>query len=83
MRDMSALEETYWFALYQNEPWETNLRRDISLAQIAQLQFNANVKGDKRRKLTDFMPFFRKRATVDEDVSDKLKERFSLLMDKK
>lgn len=84
MREMSALEETYWVALYQLDPWGEH-RADIRSAQIAQLLFNQNVKPDKRRKLTDFMPFWRKRVTVEDpdEVSSKLKDRFSLLADKK
>lgn len=81
MRDMSALEETYWLALYRAEPWG-DLRADYRSAQIAQLLFNQNVKRDQRRQLSDFMPFFRKKATVDENVGDKLKDRFSKLIKK-
>ena len=79
---MLAAEETMLLAYYKEDPWGDH-RMDMGLGQIAQILFNQNVKQQDRKKLTDFMPFFRKKATVDENVDQKLKDRFSLLMGKK
>ena len=79
---MTAAEETAFMAYFREEPFGDH-RSDIMLAQIAQILWNANTsKRDSAKKLTDFLPFYKKRATVDDDVSDKIKERFSMLTGK-
>jgi len=81
-QQMTAAEETAFMAFYRDDPFGDH-RADIRSAQISQILWNANSgKRENARKLTDFLPFYKKRGKVDEDVSDKLKTRFSMLMEK-
>ena len=82
MREMSALEETYWQAYYQDDPFGDH-RADLRSAQITHMLHLVNSsKKSERKKLTDFLPFYRKKATVDEDVSTSILNRFKPLMDR-
>lgn len=77
---MTAAEETAFMAFYRDDPFGDH-RADIRSAQIVKMLWDVHSsKRDTKRKLTDFLPFYKKRGKVDEDVSDKLKERFSMLM---
>lgn len=78
---LMALEEIYWIAFDQEEPFGP-ARLELSLARIAQLIQNVNSKKQDRKPLTDFLPFYRKRAKVDENVDSKLLSVFSNLMKK-
>ena len=73
--DMSALEETYWMAYSQEEPFQAT-RTDAHLAQIAQLLFNTQVKKQDRRSLTDFMLFYRKKVKAQDDVDGGVRSFF-------
>ena len=46
-------------------------------------KFNQQVKKEHRRKLTDFLPFYKKPRKKDPDVAQKLRERFSMLAARK
>ena len=59
------------------------IRADIRTAQISQILFNQQVKKQDRKKLTDFLPFYRKKATVDENVDSKLLTAFGMIKGKK
>ena len=79
---MSAYEETAWAKLYEISPFG-DYRADVRSAQIAQLIYSANAPKQSRKKtLTDFMPFFRKRVTVDPDVNSNVRAFFGNLVDK-
>lgn len=79
---MLAAEETLLMSYYREDPWGDH-RADIRSAQVCQILWNSNCsKKENRKKITDFLPFYRKKATVDENVGDKLKDRFLSLMGK-
>ena len=69
-------------AHYRDDPWGES-RADIRSAQVSQILFNKEVKPQDRKKLTDFMPFYRKKATVDENVDTSLLQRFGMIKGKK
>ena len=75
MDRMTAAEETSWLAYYAEEPFGA-YRSDVMMAQIAQLLHNVNVKKDKQKKLTDFLPFYKKQIKEDPDVSTKVRDIF-------
>jgi len=68
---MTAAEETMWFAYHQDHPIGPD-RIEAHLAQIAQLLFNVNAKKQDRRKLTDFILFYRKQVKAPEDSADSI-----------
>jgi len=78
---MTAAEETHWQALFREEPFGYT-RSDMASAQIAQLLFNVNAKKQDRRKLTDFMLFYRKPSKVQENVADNVRSFFGKLVKK-
>ena len=81
MREMSALEETYWQAYYQEVGPFGDHRADLRNAQLLQLIYSVNAgKKGERKKLTDWLPFYRKKAEEDPDVSTKLRDRFSQII---
>ena len=51
-------------------------RADLRSAQIAQILYNTNVKKENARKITDFLPFRRKRVTKDERIDQSVKSFF-------
>ena len=69
-QEMLAAEEATLLALYRQEPWG-DVRLGIELAQIAQILWNANVKKDQRKKLVDFLPWYRKRKPKEEELTGK------------
>lgn len=81
---MLAAEETAYMAYYRDDPFGDH-RADVMLAQIAQILWNSNVsKKDKARKITDFLPFYRKPpAPEDPNITTSIKSVFSKLMGKK
>ena len=81
--NMTAAEEAMWIALYRNEPWGDE-RRDMGDAQIAQILYNSQVKKEDRKKLTDFLPFYRKPAKPkDENVNQSIRNIFGKLANRK
>ena len=73
---MSSLEETYWAAYFESDPWG-DYRADIRNAQLLQMLYSINAtKKSKPRSLTDFMPFFKKRVKPDERVTDNVRNLF-------
>ncbi len=72
---MSALEETYWVAKHNEAPLPTE-QIVKHLAQIAMYIQHGYVKKQDRGKLTDFMLFFRKKVTPQEDVSQNVRSFF-------
>lgn len=79
---MLAAEEAAYLALFRTEPWGEH-RTEIMLAQIAQILWNQNAKKDHRRKLTDFLPFYRKRIDEPEaDVESKVKGAFMSIINR-
>ena len=81
---MTSAEETLLMAYYRDDPWGDH-RADIRSGQIAQILWNSNVsKKDKARKLTDFLPFYRKPTPKeDPDIGTSVVSAFSKLMGKK
>ena len=76
MGRMSALEETYWVARYRDNPFGDH-RADVRNAQVLQMLYSVNAgKKSERKKLSDFMPFFRKRVKPDEQVTDSVRSVF-------
>lgn len=76
MQRMSALEESYWVAYYQDDPFGDH-RGDIRSAQICQMLYAINAgKRSERKKLSDFLPFYRKKAKVDENITDSVRSVF-------
>jgi len=76
---MTALEETYWLAKCAETPLPTQ-RLEMHLAQIALLIHDVNVtKAQDRGKLTDFLLFFKKRQTPQENVDQEILNVFSKL----
>lgn len=80
---MLAAEEAAYMALYRDDPWGPH-RMDLGFAQVCQILWNQNVKKDHRRKLTDFLPFYRRPKTTEEDpeIGSKLKSAFSRMLGK-
>lgn len=80
---MTAAEETLLLAYFRDQPWGDS-RADVRSAQIAQILWNKEVKKEHRRKITDFMPFFRRSKTTEpeEGLEDNIKQQFLTLMDK-
>ena len=76
MSQMSALEESYWVAFNRASPIG-EYRADIRNAQVLQLlyQINAGSKAPKK-KITDWLPFYRKRTQPDEHVTTKVRSLF-------
>jgi hypothetical protein len=56
---LMALEETYWIAYAKTDPFGDD-RADLRSAQIAQILWNTNAKKGSARKITDFLPYWRK-----------------------
>ena len=79
---MTAAEEASWICLYRKEPWGDD-RRDMGDAQIAQILYNTNVKKEDRKKLTDFLPFYRKPVKKDPDVNTSIRNIFGKLANRK
>jgi len=80
-RSMSTHEEDMWLARAHTEPFLAR-RVEASLAQIAMLLHNINVKKDKAKPLQDFMLFKPAKPPV-ENVDDEVMKVFSNLLDKK
>jgi len=78
---MTAAEETHWQALYREEPFGYT-RSDMAAGQIVQMLHNTNVKQQDRKKLTDFLLFYRKPSVVQEDVADNVRSFFGKLVKK-
>jgi len=77
MARMSALEETYWVAYFKDDPFGDH-RADIRNAQLLQLLYNIHAgKKASKKKLTDWLPVYRKPVKEDPDVAEKLRERFT------
>ena len=58
-------------------------RADVRNAQLLQLLYNINAgKKASKKTLTDWMPFYRKKVTVDEDISTSIRNRFATLIGK-
>lgn len=82
MREMSALEETYWIAFTQECGPIGDDRADLRSAQVCQLLYDIHAgKKSQRKKITDWLMFYRKRVKEDPDISTKIKDRFSQLID--
>ena len=76
MGQMSALEETYWLAYYRDDPFG-DYRADIRSAQNLQLLYEINAsKKAPKKKLMDWMLFFKKRVQPDEAVAEKTRSLF-------
>ena len=79
--DMTAAEETLLMAYYRDDPWGDH-RADIRAGQVAQILWNSNAK--KSKKLTDFLPFYRKPTPKeDPNIDTSILSAFSQLMGKK
>ena len=79
---MSALEEVHWIALYRTESFAPE-RVDVGLAQIAQILYNTNVKKENAKKITDFLPFYRKKPTKDPDINTSVRNLFGKFTNRK
>lgn len=76
---MSALEETYWHARYAEKPF-TNERLEYVMAHVAQLIHNSNVaKKHQAKPLLAFLPFYKKRVQVDDNVEQDIQFMFGKL----
>ena len=75
---MTALEETHWHAHCAEKPLPTQ-QIIMHLAQIAQYIQNVNAKKEDRGVLTDFMLFFKKRQTPQDNVDQEILNVFSKL----
>jgi len=76
MQQMSALEEAHWIAYEKDDPFGDS-RMDIRNAQVLHMLYSINAgKKSERKKLTDFMPFFRKQVQPDEQVTTKVRSLF-------
>lgn len=79
---MTALEETHWLAYYKRNPFSED-RADLRSAQIATILYNTNAPKNKAKKITDFMPYHRKKIKSDPKIGDSLKNAFSKLVKRK
>ncbi|MDB4312009.1 DUF4035 domain-containing protein [bacterium] len=79
--ELTALEENHWLAYHKRNPFGDE-RADLRSAQIAQILFNVNVKKEKAKKVTDFMPFHRKKTKKDPNIGDSVRQAFSRLIKK-
>ena len=87
-RAMSAQEEMTWIARCRDTPLPTQ-QIVAQLAQIAMYLFYLNHKTPAPRKgyqppdrsLSDFMLFYRKRVSAQEDVEDQLLSTFTKIKD--
>lgn len=76
MRQMSALEETYWIAYEKDDPFG-DYRQDVRNAQVLHMLYSVNAsKKAEKKTLFDFMPFFKKRVQPDEHVTTKVRSLF-------
>lgn len=76
MQQMSALEEAYWMAYEKDDPFG-DYRQDVRNAQVLHMLYSINAgKKSEKKKITDFMPFFRKRVQPDENVTSKVRSLF-------
>jgi len=82
IEEMLAAEEAALLAAYRFEPWG-DLRSDVGLAQIAQLLWNTNTKKGNHKKVTDFLPFYRKPVREDPNVESKIRSIFGKIAGKK
>lgn len=74
---MSSLEETYWLAYYRDVGPFGDHRADIRNAQVLQLLYNVHAgKKAKPKKLTDWLPFYRKRVQPDENITQNVRGLF-------
>jgi len=81
--NMTAAEEAMWICVYRTDPWGDE-RADMRSAQISQILYNTNVKKEDRKKLTDFLPFYRKPAKPkDENVNQSIRNIFGKLANRK
>ena len=79
---MTALEETYWHAKCAETPLPTQ-QLVMHLAQIAQwIQMVNTSKKQDRGRLTDFMLFFKKKATDEESMDQRIRSMFGIVKDK-
>jgi hypothetical protein len=77
MSQMSALEEAYWMAYEKEDPFG-DYRADVRNAQVLHMLYSINAgKKSEKKKITDFMPFFRKRVQKDEHVTTKVRSLFN------
>ena len=77
MRDMSALEESYWSAYYQEVGPFGEDRADIRSAQVCQLLYDIHSgKRAQKRKLTDWLLFYKKQPKVDENITESVRNLF-------
>ena len=80
--EMTALEETHWIAFHKRNPFGED-RADLRSAQIAQILYNTNAPKGKAKKITEFMPYHRKKVDKDPNIGDSLKNAFSKLVKRK
>jgi len=80
MSRMSALEETYWMARYQDQPFGDH-RADLRSAQLLKMTYDINAgKKAPKKTITDFLPFFRKRVKADENVTQNVRSLFGQII---
>ena len=79
---LTAAEEASWIAFYRAKPFASE-RVDVGLAQIAQLLWNTNAKKENTRKLTDFLPWYRKPVKKDPNVNQTVRSMFGKLTKRK
>ena len=79
---LTAAEEASWIALYRAKPFASE-RADVGLAQIAQILWNTNAKKENTRKLTDFLPWYRKAVKKDPLVNQTVRSMFGKLTKRK
>jgi hypothetical protein len=81
-QQMTAAEETSWIAYARSDPFGDD-RADLRSAQVCQILWNSNVKKEDTRKITDFLPFYRKPVKKDSNVSKSVRSVFSKFINRK
>lgn len=77
-RRMLAYEEVMFMGLMAERAWGEEAA-DLRNAQLMTLLHNKDIPSkhsSKRRKVTDFLPFYRKKVTVQDDVADRIRAMF-------
>ena len=79
---LTAAEESHWMAFYRAKPFPPE-RVDVGLAQIAQILWNSNAKKENTRKLTDFLPWYRKPVKKDPNIGLSVRSMFGKFVKRK